>query len=160
MGRLNLICGQMASECLVTYSKCLDTYSRCLDTYSRFDTPADADGMSFHSRVAPNSVISDVLMNLITNLSWLLFTQPSHERIGVWSNIKEISCSWLQHLIRCLMSIVLKVPVGDECAPWWAVIQIVGIHVECIIMKSSQCRLILHAVSALGPRYHGVASYC
>ena len=58
------------------------------------------------------------------------------------------------------MSIVLKVPTGDECAPWWTVIQIVGIHVECIIMKSSQCRLILHRVSALGPRNHGVASYC
>ena len=27
-------------------------------------------------------------------------------------------------------------------------------------MKSSQCRLILHTVSALGPRSHGIASYC
>ena len=59
-----------------------------------------------------------------------------------------------------LMSIVLKLPAGDECVPWWTVIQIVDIHVECIIMKSSQCRLILHTVSALGPRNHAVASYC
>ena len=59
-----------------------------------------------------------------------------------------------------LMSIVLKVAAGDECAPRGTVIQIVGIRVECIIMKSSQCRLILHTVSALGPRNHGVASYC
>ena len=29
---------------------------------------------------------------------------------------------------------VLKVPAGDECA-WWTVIQIVGIHVECIIFQ-------------------------
>ena len=61
-------------------------------------------------------------------------------------------------LLGVLMSIVLKVPAGDECAPWWTVIQIVGIHVECIIMKSSQCRLILHTVSVMGPRNHGVAS--
>ena len=59
-----------------------------------------------------------------------------------------------------LISIVLEVTAGDECTPWWTVIQIVGIHVECIIMKSSQCRLILHTVSALGPRNHDVASCC
>ena len=29
-----------------------------------------------------------------------------------------------------LMSIVLKVPAEDECAPWWTVIQIVGIHAQ------------------------------
>ena len=58
------------------------------------------------------------------------------------------------------MSIVLKVPAGDECTPWLTVIQIVGIGVECIVMKSSHCRLILHTVSALGPRNHGVASHC
>ena len=57
------------------------------------------------------------------------------------------------------MVIVLKVPTGDECAPW---VDNSDFRHSCGVYyyEKLQCRLILHTVSALGPRNHGVASYC
>ena len=57
------------------------------------------------------------------------------------------------------MVIVLKVHTGDECAPW---VDNSDFRHSCGVYyyEKLQCRLILHTVSALGPRNHGVASYC